>query len=303
MNSLLALFTENILPILIVAAIGYLLQRIMRLNAHPISQAILYVLTPCLIFVSLVSSEIAISEMLRMVALTLLLLSCMGGLSFLLSRLLSLPAKLAAVFILTTTFVNAGNFGLPFISFTLGSDGLAWAGVFFVTSVVAMNTAGMYIATAGAYSARAALRKLATFPSVYAILLALAVRLTGIEIPLPLWRPIELLSNATIPTMLLLLGMQLAHNGNPQHKGLIALSASLRLLASPLIAWLLASIIGLTGVARQAALIEAAMPTAVFAAVLALEFDLDASFAASAIFVTTILSPLTLTPLLALIGG
>jgi predicted permease len=303
LSSLLSLFANNILPILIVAAVGYLLQRIFQLNARTLSQAIIYVLAPCLIFTILASSEIAFSEMLRMVGLALILMLAMGVISYAISRLLRLPAKVASIFILTTTFMNAGNFGLPFTDFTLGSEGLAWATIFFVTSAMTMNTAGIYIATAGTYSPLDALRKLATFPSVYAIPLALIVRATGVVIPLPIWRPIELLSEATIPIMLLLLGMQIAGNGIPKQKGLIAISTALRLLASPLIAWSLALILGLTGVARDAALIEAAMPTAVFSAVLAYEFDLDSGFATSAIFASTLLSPITLTPLIALLGG
>ncbi len=303
MNSLLGLFANNILPILIVAAVGYLLQRIFQLNARTFSQAIIYVLAPCLVFANLASSDIAFSDMLRMVGLALVLMLGMGALGYAISRLLHLPAKLASIFILTTTFMNAGNFGLPFTDFTLGSDGLAWATIFFVTSSITMNTAGIYVASAGAYPPLDALRKLATFPSVYAIPLALIIRATGVAIPLPIWRPIELLGEATIPMMLLLLGMQIASNGMPKQKGLIAISTSLRLLASPLIAWPLTLILNLSGVARDAALIEAAMPTAVFTTVLAHEFDLDRTFATSAIFASTLLSPITLTPLIALLGG
>jgi len=303
LSSLLGLFANNILPILIVAAVGVLLQRIFRLEVRTFSQAIIYVLAPCLIFTNLAFSDIAISEMLLMVALALLLILCMGAISYIASRLLRLPAKLASVFIITTTFMNAGTFGLPFTDFTLGSNGLAWASIFFVTSATMMNSAGIYIATAGAYSPLDALRKLARFPAIYAIPLALIVRATGFVIPLPILRPIELLSDAAVPTMLLLLGMQIADNGMPQQKGILALSTSLRLLASPLIAWLLASSLGLAGIARDAAIIEAAMPTAVFTAVLAHEFNLDSSFATSAIFASTLLSPLTLTLLISLLGS
>jgi predicted permease len=302
LTSLLSLFANNILPILIVAAVGFIFQRALRLNTRPFSQAIIYVLAPCLIFVTLSSSEIAFSDMLRMVVLALFLMLFMGAISFAISRLMRLPAKLASIFILSTTFMNAGNFGLPFSSFTLGSDGLAWASIFFITSVMTMNSAGIYIATAGAFSPRDAIRKLITFPTIYAIPLALIVRGLNAEIPLAIMRPIELLSDATVPTMLLLLGMQIASNGLPKQKGLIAISTSLRLLASPLIAWVLAVALGLTGVAHDAALIQSAMPTAVFTAVLAYEFDLDPSFATSSIFATTLLSPLTLTPLIAFLG-
>lgn len=302
MTSLLALFANNILPILIVAAVGFIFQRSLNLSTRPFSQAIIYVLAPCLIFSTLASSDIALSEMLRMVLLAVLLMLIVGTISYAISRVMRLPPKLASVFILSTTFMNAGNYGLPFTDFTLGSDGLAWASIFFVTNVMTMNSVGIYIATAGAFSPAAALRKLGTFPTIYAIPLALMVRAFDVEIPLPILRPIELLSGATVPTMILLLGMQVASNGFPKQKALLAISTSLRLLASPLTAWLLALLLGLSGVARDAALIESAMPTAVFTAVLAYEFDLDPSFATSAIFTSTLLSPLTLTPLIALLG-
>lgn len=302
MIPLLTLFANNILPILIVAAVGFIFQRSLRLNTRPFSQAIIYVLAPCLIFSTLASSDIAFPDMLRMVVLAVLLMLIMGIISFAISRALRLPAKLASIFILSTTFMNAGNFGLPFTDFTLGSNGLAWASIFFVTSVMTMNSAGIYIATAGAFSPVEALRKLITFPTIYAIPLALIVRTLHIDIPLPILRPIELLSGATVPTMILLLGMQIASNGIPKQKALLAISTSLRLLASPLTAWILAFLLGLTGVARDAALIESAMPTAVFTAVLAYEFDLDPSFATSAIFASTLLSPLTLTSLIAILG-
>ena len=54
-----------------------------------------------------------------------------------------------------------------------------------------------------------------------------------------------------------------------------------------------------TGAAKQAAIIEASMPAAVMTTVLALEFNLDAEFSTSLVFVTTLLSPVTLVLLIA----
>ena len=50
---------------------------------------------------------------------------------------------------------------------------------------------------------------------------------------------------------------------------------------------------------KQAAIIEASMPAAVITTVLALEFNLDAGFSTSVVFVTTLLSPVTLVVLIA----
>jgi predicted permease len=139
-------------------------------------------------------------------------------------------------------------------------------------------------------------------PSVYAIPLALLVRLNDIELPLALWRPIELLGSAAVPSMLILLGMQIARAGLPKRKGLLFASAGLRMFASPLIAWFVASLMGLSGVGRQAGILESAMPTAVLTTVIATEYDVEPEFVTGAVLTTTLISPFTLTPLMALLG-
>jgi len=62
---------------------------------------------------------------------------------------------------------------------------------------------------------------------------------------------------------------------------------------------LLAPRFGLHGSARQAAIFESSMPTAVLASIFAAEYDVEPSLVASVVLLTTVLSPFTLTPLLA----
>lgn len=45
---MLAIFGNVVLPVLVVAALGYLLQRRMQLSLVPLSQVSIYVLQPCL---------------------------------------------------------------------------------------------------------------------------------------------------------------------------------------------------------------------------------------------------------------
>jgi predicted permease len=61
---------------------------------------------------------------------------------------------------------------------------------------------------------------------------------------------------------------------------------------------LLASLFGMTGPAKQGSVLESAMPSAVMNTVLATEYNLDSSLVAGTILITTLLSPLTLTPLI-----
>jgi hypothetical protein len=96
--------------------------------------------------------------------------------------------------------------------------------------------------------------------------------------------------------------MQIARAGLPKRKNLLFASVGLRMLASPFIAWFLAPIMGLSGIGRQAGILQAAMPTAVLTTVIATEYDVEPEFVTGVVLVTTIISPLTLTPLLAILG-
>jgi hypothetical protein len=80
---------------------------------------------------------------------------------------------------------------------------------------------------------------------------------------------------------------------------LIGASAFLQLVVSPLIGLLVAHWMGLTGASLQAAVLQASMPAAVVTTVLAVQYDLDKTLVSGVVVLTTILSPLTLTPLIA----
>ena len=82
----------------------------------------------------------------------------------------------------------------------------------------------------------------------------------------------------------------------------VGASAALQLLAAPAAAWLLAGLFGLEGGARQAGILQASMPAAVVTTVIAMQYDLEIELATAAVVVTTVLSPLTLTPLIFYLG-
>jgi predicted permease len=99
------------------------------------------------------------------------------------------------------------------------------------------------------------------------------------------------------------MGVQLRHtrwNGNAIALGL---SNSMRLIGGPILALGLSVAFGLTGAARQAGVAEAAVPTAIMMTVLATEYNIEPSFVTTAVFTSTLLSPLTLTPLLSYLGA
>lgn len=265
------------------------------------SRLTFYIFSPCLVFTSLAHVEIAAGEFGKLALLTLSVSAIMAALSFLCGRALGAGRQLIASLIVASVFVNSGNYGLAANKFAFGDRGLARAMVCFVFSTVILYTVGVLIASMGKLSIREALRKLLTVPAVYGLLAAAIVRGADLRVPLFVDRSVTLLSDAAIPLMLVILGLQIAQaRAWPRDRvAFISTAAFLQLIGSPLIALLLAHLFGLSGVTRQAAVLQSAMPAAVVATILAVEYDLDAPLVTGTVVVTTLLSPLTLTPLIA----
>ena len=112
-------------------------------------------------------------------------------------------------------------------------------------------------------------------------------------------RPIQLLSDAALPLMILILGMQLERAERPKRLVIVGVAVAVSLIASPLVALGLTALLGVSGPAQQAAVTLSSMPVAVTTTILALEFDLAPDFVTGAVFLSTMLSPFTLAPLIA----
>ncbi len=296
--SFASIFLETLLPVMVLAGVGWLLQRLLRIDPRPLSQVIFYAFSPALVFSLLIKIPFEVTELLRMAGLVLVLLLVLALISWGLARALKLPRTMTSAFVLCVTFMNAGNLGLPITHLAFGEVTLAWATVFFSTTSLVANSAGAWIASMGRTTAIGALGGLAKVPTVYAIPLALILRSQNLSLPPLLAVPVGLLAAATIPSMLLLLGMQLGKNGRPTRPGLLASTAMLRLLISPALALVLTRAFQLPPAAAQAGILEAAMPSAVLTSILATQYDVEPEFVAGAILLTTALSPLTLVPII-----
>jgi len=301
LREFIGLFTNNIFPIIAVSGAGFLLQKRTNLDPRPISVAIFHILVPALVFDLVLTTEIPKSDIVRMAILTSAVIAFMLFFSLAISKLLRLSQALTSAFILSVSFINSGNYGLSLNHFALGEAGLLWASIFFITSALWTNSAGVYIASAGRMEPLQALKNLAKVPAVYAIFLSLLLRALDINLPQAVSRPIELLAAAMIPMMLLVMGMQISKAGSPKRLGLLSIVIALRLVLSPLAAWFVAGTLNMPMIGSQVGVLESAMPTAVLVSILAIQYDTEPEFVTGAVLVSTLLSPITLTPLLYLL--
>jgi malate permease and related proteins len=294
-------FVNNLLPVLLCAATGFVLGKTQQLDIKTASRLAFYIFSPCLVFVSLERVNIPGSEFGSLAFFTLGVSLIIGTFAYLAGRLLGAGRHVIASLVVASMFVNSGNYGLAATKFAFGEAALARALVCFVFGTVVVYTLGVLIASMGKFSPLEALKKLLFVPAFYGLVAATIVRGANVHVPLFLDRSVSMLGDASIPLMLVILGIQISQARSwPKNKvALISVAALLQIVITPLVALLLAHWMGLTGVTRQAAVLQASMPAAVVTTVLAVQYELDSTLISGVVVLTTLLSPLTLTPLIA----
>lgn len=297
-------FLDNLLPIFLIAGAGYAVGRHFQTDLKTVARLSFYIFSPCLVFTSLKNAEISSAGLGQMFAFTLALTGVMIALGWGVGLALRLERAHLAAFIIAVVFVNSGNYGLPLIQFAFSPAALNYAIIFFVTSTLSVYTLGVVIATLGRQSGWGTLRAAFTLPATYALFAALGLRLAQWTLPVALERAVTLLGQAALPVMLVMLGLQIASSfkSAPWTRTqwqLIGLATFMQLVITPLVGVGLGWALGLRGAALQAGLVEAAMPTAVITTILGVEYDLDLTLLNGTVMLSTLLSPLTLTPLIA----
>jgi predicted permease len=246
----------------------------------------------------MVTSQLNLQQAISTVEYTAAVIAVMGVIAFLLGRLFRLERPLLLVVILTVAFGNTGNYGLPLVKFAFGDEALAVASIFYVTTTILFNTIGVIIASLGHSDLKSAILGVFKLPIVYGVVLALLVKATGFEIPIPLSRTIEIAASGAVPLMIVLLGLELTKIEWSHSFRALGIGVLAKLILGPLVGLLLAGLFGMQGHTHQGGVIEAAMPAAVATTVVATEYRLESSLVTAIVFLGTILSPLTLTPLI-----
>jgi predicted permease len=300
--ALLNVFANNLLPILLLSGAGFVLGRSLKLDSRPLGRVIFYILSPALIFNILTSSKLAVESILLMMGYAAATMIIVAGIAFVAGKIFRLEQSVLTIVVLTSFFANNGNYGLPLISFAFGQEALAYASIYFVTNSLLLYTVGVLIASLGHLQLKDALKGLLKVPAIYAIILAVIFIQTGWSFPSPIQKTVELTSGAAVPAMIILLGLELQKAEWTNNIKALSIPVVCRLLIGPVIGIAMAALFGLDKVASRDGIIEAGMPSAVMTTVLANEYNLDSSLVTAIVFVGTILSPLTLTPLLYFLG-
>ncbi|AKH98432.1 permease [Halanaeroarchaeum sulfurireducens] len=307
--SFVSALTTAILPVLAIAGVGFVLGRFREVSVEPLSTVTIFILTPALVFSSLVNTELGGEAILTLVVGVVAFTVAMVGLSEAAARAVGETGPLRSGLVLTSTFSNAGNYGIPLSAFAFGAVGRSTAVLYIAVQAVLMYTIGVYVASRGTSGHWAdAIIEVFKLPLVYAVLLAGLVRALGVVPPAEgtVMQTVTLTGDSAIPVMLVMLGIQLANTNYGSTITRVWVPTALKMAVAPVAALAIALGIGFEDpVVGRVFVLECAMPAAITPLMLTIEYGgegtrIDAAeYVSTTIMVTTVVS----VPVLAVLIG
>ncbi len=295
------LFVQIILPVFLIVLTGFVLEKAARLDFRTLTISSLYLFSPALVFSALMKREIVFALAGKIALFMLLYTGGMMLLAALAGRLLRYDRETRSALHLTTVMMNVGNFGLPLAWFAFGEAGLDVSVLTFFCFNLVLSSLGIVLAQGTGATLRQAAINAMKIPIFHAGVLALVLQALAVRIPEVVLRPINLLGQAAIPVMLVMLGMQLARTRAIGQTGFLSLSTGLRLVLAPVLAWGLTELLGLEGLDRAVIILQTSTPSAVLPLLYAVRFGTRPDLVAGAILTSTLFSAATLTVLLYLL--
>jgi len=309
--SLLSIFATAILPVVAVAGAGYLLGRFRDVDPGALNTVTVYVLAPALVVYSFATTPFPAATLLRVVVAVTAFSAAMIAAAESVGRLQGQTEPLLGAFVLVVAFPNVGNFGIPLSEFAFGPTGRSTAILVTALQGVLLYTVGVYIAARGDDgNPLSSMKRVFSIPLVYAVVGTLAARWLGVVPPesSAAMQTIEMLGNASIPVMLLILGIRLSNVSVDETVRRVGVASVAKLAVAPLVGVGIALAVGFRDpvVARTFVLLTAA-PTAVTPVILVGAFSGESDglsagqFVSTSVLVTTLGSVATVTLLVAVL--
>ncbi|EIN9137950.1 AEC family transporter [Listeria monocytogenes] len=290
-------FLLILLPVFGIFAIGFVGQKTLKFDIPNLSKLTLYLMSPFLAFNTFYTNPLTIDYAYLAIYIFALCLSLILLVS-LISFLLGYNLQDRCALILASAFMNNGNYGTPVVLLVFGAVGLDIAVVLMVLQQLAMSTIRIYFAAKGSKDAngmKTVMKRVVRMPIAYGALLGLALQLLHVSLPSALMTCVKLVGDAAIPTIMIVLGMQLAVISFRRIElTKVGIALVLKLLIAPIIAFGLTLILPVDEMTKQIMILLAAMPTAANTTLMAVQFDTKPDLVSSATFISTVLSIITL---------
>ena len=264
-------------------------------DINPLNKIVMNILLPCMIFSALFSSDLSLIPKLGILPVVILISSFVTGvISFFILKRLGYDDKKLWSVLVTVMIANTAFMGYPVTLGIFGQDGflraifcdIATMCIFLILSFVLVIKFGGTV--------KKAIRKIALFPPLWAIILGLGLNILNIPIGPVFDNVINYLGDGAIPLIMISLGLSIDLSGLSRSKAMIGFTSIMKLLFFPFIAFVVVSFLGLLNLEYTVSIVEAAMPSGMLSLLLSITYNLDYELTSDCILINTVISLITL---------
>jgi hypothetical protein len=252
-------------PVFSIVAIGYLYGKFNGTNLEALNKANISVFVPALLLYFLAEKLPALASAGNIAVATAIIILLPGLLVYPLAPVLKIPRKALLPAIM---FNNSGNLGLPLAALAFGQEHLALSIIAFVVATTLHFSVGLWYLT-GSFNPK----QLLLNPVFLATAIGLCMNLLGWHFPALIKPGLEMLSQVTVPLMLVALGVRLV-DINWQHWRIGLIAAILSPITGLIAAYLAVELLGITGIHRNILLLFGVLPPAIMNFLLAERYQL-----------------------------
>ena len=278
-------------PIVVLIGLGWLAGHRLKLDVGGLNRLLLYVIIPAFLAHYLATSSVPIGAAWDTAWFTAVQFLVLAAVGWAIARACGLRDGMPAVIGLAMALSNSGNFGLPLAELAFGPDMVLHQAVIVSTQSIFVFTLG-FVMILGAAGWRQGLRGLIN-PIFPAVIIGLALNAFEVELPTLIGLPLEMLGRLYTPLALFTLGAQLTTIRTEGLGRPLALTAGLKLLLAPLLTWLALLPLAIEREIADLLTVTASAPVGVTLAILAAQAGRATGLSAAAVFVTTVISPLS----------
>ena len=288
----------TILSIIIMIGLGYFLKRIDFLSEKdidPFNKIVMYILLPCMIFHALFSADLSLLSKLGVLPFVILGSSLVTGiLSYFILKQFNLDDVTLWSVLVTVMIANTGFMGYPVTLGIFGQEGFLRA-IFcdIATSCIFLILSFVLIMKFGG-TAKTAVKKIAFFPPLWAVIIGLLFNLLNIPVGPVIDNTVNYLGQGAVPIIMIALGLSIDFSAIKRSKFMIIFTSIMKLAFFPLIAFIIASQLGLIDLQYKISIVEAAMPSGMMSLLLAITYKLDYELTSDCILINTVISLITL---------
>ena len=294
---------QNVAVLFLLIVIGLLAGRlgIVDLSGQrQLTQLVLKVTLPATIILAMQQTidRERVSIMLQLIGIMLMCYLVITVTAYAITRRYRIKDNQKDVHLVGLMLSNTSFMGFPIILSLLGPDALFYAVIAggLVFEIVAWTLGRMFLGRTSQKGLSGGWRGALINPGVISILIGMSLFLTQTTIPEPLHSTMRMLAGATSPLAMMVVGLMLSRSrlrdvlSNPT----IYLSAGLKLVVIPLLLLFLLRLFGISGIRQVIPVMMLALPTAAYVAMFSADLGNDDKLASHLVFVTSLLSVLTI---------